>query len=248
MSGRFAASLGLARSIAIYYALPWRRRSLKRFYRDIVKPGDLVFDIGAHVGSRSKTLASLGARVVAIEPQPLFAAFIDRYLAKDLVALERVAVGASEGEILLHVSSRHPTVTSISTDFLAAAKSSKGFQDVSWDRTLMVPMVTLQTLIERYGVPVFCKIDVEGAEADILRGTDRPLPLVAFEYIPSMPRLTEAAIAALSARGTYRFNRVTGESHRFHHGAWIDIAELRQELNGLPGHAPSGDIYARLVS
>lgn len=246
MTANLAASLGLARSLAIYYGMPWRRSSLKRFYRSLIKPGDLVFDIGAHVGSRSRTLLQLGARVVAVEPQPLFADFLARHLEKDLVALERVAVGRESGEIDLYISSRHPTVTSISTAFVETAGRTAGFSSVEWDRTLRVPMVTLADLVQRHGRPDFCKIDVEGAEADILNGVGEPLPMVAFEYIPAIPQLTEAALAALESRGEYRFNRVVGESHRFVEPEWIGLRELVIKLKDLSPDAPSGDIYARL--
>ena len=74
LADRFLTSLGLARSLVVYYGQPWRRSALRRFYGSIVKPGDLVFDIGAHVGSRSSTLLSLGTNVVAVEPQPAVAA------------------------------------------------------------------------------------------------------------------------------------------------------------------------------
>ncbi|MCO5732479.1 FkbM family methyltransferase [Rhizobium sp. SSA_523] len=241
-----STQLGLLRSVVIYYGLPWRRRSLHRFYGALIEPGHLVFDIGAHVGSRSRTLAALGARVVAVEPQPVFADFLERHLAKRLLALERVAVGREMGEIDLHISTRHPTVTSISPEFLAAAKQSPGFSSVDWDSKVRVPMTTLESLVSRYGRPDFCKIDVEGVEADILRGMEAPLPLIAFEYIPSMMALTEAAIEVLEQKGRYRFNRVIGESHRFHAEEWVDALTLRRDLAGLPRDAPSGDIYARL--
>ncbi|WP_137128973.1 FkbM family methyltransferase [Rhizobium sp. FY34] len=248
MNGSLATSLGMARSLAIYYGMPWRRGSLKRFYRGLVKPGQLVFDIGAHVGSRSRTLLSLGARVVAIEPQPAFADFIEKHFSRELEGFERVAVGRESGEIELHISSRHPTVTSISTDFLAKAKSAEGFQSVTWDQTITVPMVTLDELIRRYGSPAFCKIDVEGAEADIIRGATQPIPLIAFEYLPPMPELTLQALDAVERLADYRYNRVVAEQHRFVHSQWLTAAELRHVLAGLPVSDPSGDIYARLSS
>jgi FkbM family methyltransferase len=244
----FATSLGMARSLVIYYGMPWRRSSLRRFYADLIKPGELVFDIGAHVGSRSRTLLSLGAKVVAIEPQPAFADFIEKHFAGQLHGFERVAVGREAGEITLHISSRHPTVTSISSDFLARAKTADGFKTVTWDEAISVPMVTLDDLIERYGYPAFCKIDVEGAEADILRGTRHAIPLIAFEYLPPMPEMTMQALEAVEALGDYRFNRVVAEQHAFVHGDWLTAKELRFVLQSLPSGSPSGDIYARLCS
>ena len=56
----------------MYNWKPFNVFKLKRFYGQFVKEGDLCFDIGAHNGNRTSTWLSLGARVVAIEPQPRF--------------------------------------------------------------------------------------------------------------------------------------------------------------------------------
>lgn len=65
--------LGLLRSLVTYWR-PGRQRGLRRMYRPLVQPGDLVFDVGAHLGDRAAAFAALGARVVALEPQPQVAA------------------------------------------------------------------------------------------------------------------------------------------------------------------------------
>ena len=86
--------LGLIRSLAIYYN-PVRQRQLGRFYRNLLSPGQLAFDIGAHVGSRTRAMRRAGARVVACEPQEPFAGFLQRSLPRDIV-LVRKAVGPTE--------------------------------------------------------------------------------------------------------------------------------------------------------
>jgi FkbM family methyltransferase len=246
IANRLSTSWGLARSLVVYYGQPWRRAALRKFYASIVEPGDLVFDIGAHVGSRSRTMIDLGARVVAVEPQPAFADFIESRFADSLAGFERVAVGRSAGEIDLLISSRHPTVTSISSRFVETVKQSKGFSQVVWDRKVTVPMVTLDHLISRYGMPAFCKIDVEGAEAEILHGLTKPIRMIAFEYIPAMPSVASSAIDRLMGLGGYRFNRVVGEQHRFVWDRWKTADELLVELSQMPADAPSGDVYARI--
>jgi FkbM family methyltransferase len=243
---RLSTSFGLARSLVVYYGQPWRRSALRRFYASVVRPGDLVFDIGAHVGSRSRTLIDLGARVVAVEPQPAFADFIESRFTGTLAGFERVAVGRKAGEIELLISSLHPTVTSISSSFVDTVKLSKGFSQVVWDRKVTVPMMTLDQLIAKYGMPAFCKIDVEGAEAEILHGLSKPIPRIAFEYIPAMPSVASNAIDRLMGLGGYRFNRVVGEQHRFVWDRWKTADELLVELSQMPADAPSGDVYARI--
>ena len=246
MRSDLATYWGLTRSLLIYYGQPWRRISLKRFYARLIKPGDLVFDIGAHAGSRSRTLISLGAKVVAAEPQPVFADFIRWSFAGEPLILLRKAVGKEQGMIDLHISSRHPTVTSISPSWISKVGRSDGFRDVTWDRVERVEMTTLDALIDEYGLPAFCKIDVEGAEADILAGLHHPLPLVAFEYVSATMEIAEEAIGHLQRLGIYRFNRVEGERHRFVHDDWVSADALLAELSTQAGRSLSGDIYARI--
>lgn len=246
-AARIDVAWGVARSLLTYYGQPWRRGQLKRFYSGLIARGDLVFDIGAHVGSRSKTLLALGAEVVAVEPQPVFADIIEKRLGARLKGFERIAVGAREGEVTLHISSRHPTVTTISDRFIDGVGPVAGFQNVVWDRQIRLPVTTLDRLIDTYGVPAFCKIDVEGAESDILRGLSQPIGLIAFEYIPALPDIGREAIERLKHLGTYGFNRVIGEKHCFVDVEWTDASTMLTRLTALSPESQSGDIYARLM-
>src|SRR5258708_9447722 len=46
------------------------RMQMRAFYAPFVRRGDLVFDVGAHFGKYAECFTSLGAAVVAIEPNP----------------------------------------------------------------------------------------------------------------------------------------------------------------------------------
>ena len=107
-----------------------------------------------------------------------------------------------------------------------------------------VEVHTLDMLIDRHGLPAFCKIDVEGAEADILAGLSRPIPVIAFEYVPSVRSVALEAIDRLALLGDYRFNRVVGEGDRWANAAWCDAASMRRQILDLADEAQSGDIYA----
>ncbi|MFM7343760.1 MAG: FkbM family methyltransferase [Tagaea sp.] len=238
----FAPYLGLARSIAIYWLVPGRRTKLDRFYARWVKPGGLAFDIGSHAGNRAASWRRLGAAVVAVEPQPLFADFLARLFLDDPnVALERIAVGAREGTLTLRISDRHPTVTSASSEFVSAAAVSPGYEKVTWDRALEIPMTTLDALIARHGRPDFVKIDVEGAEAEVLAGLSARVPALSFEYAWASKDTALACVARLDG---YRFNRSVGESLELASESWIDAGAMRGFLESLKPGDPSGDIYA----
>ena len=103
--------LGLTRSIAMYYGNLRKLRRMQRFYAQFIQPGDLCFDIGAHVGNRLLVWSRLGATVVGVEPQPLCMAFLRRcYGRSPHIILVEQAVGAAPSRQTLHISAAHPTL------------------------------------------------------------------------------------------------------------------------------------------
>jgi FkbM family methyltransferase len=239
-----SAWLGFFRSLVIYHS-PATLRAWRRFYQDFLSPGDLAFDVGAHVGTRARAMRAAGAKVVALEPQAPFAGFLRRTLPRDITLLE-VAAGPATAQADLAVSSRHPTVSSLRADFVAGAPRAAGFEHVRWDRTQRVQVVTLDALIERFGRPDYLKIDVEGFEIDVLRGLSTAVPLISVEYLPAFPHLTHAVIHRMLELGPYKFNPAVGETGRFLWSDWRDAAALIAWLDALPPDAQSGDVFARL--
>ncbi len=236
--------LGLARSLVIYNN-PLRTLPLRRFYRTLLSPGDLCFDVGAHVGTRARAMRAAGARVLALEPQEPFAGFLRRTLPRDITLIE-AAAGPQETMAEMAVSSLHPTVSSLHPDFAATAGATPGFAHVRWDRRQQVRVTTLDRLIADHGLPAYVKIDVEGFELDVLSGLSQPLPLLSVEYLPDLPDQTVRVIERLQTLGPYRFNPVQGEAGRFLWPDWRKPTDTIAWLRALPQGSRSGDLYARL--
>lgn len=241
-----AECYGFARSWIIYRGQFWRRNRVRRFYRRFVKPGSLCFDVGAHVGNRVSAWRALGARVVAIEPQPLFARYLRRWVADHQVEVLECALSRQSGTASLYTSSTNPTVSTMSVEWKKRVAQDPGFEQVSWDGESAVEVKTLDELIDVYGVPDFCKIDVEGAELAVLEGTKRPLPAISFEAMPAARDEALAVLELLAARGPYQFNWSPSETMEL---AWpepLDAAGAARFLRAFSGS--SGDIYAWLES
>jgi FkbM family methyltransferase len=235
---------GVLRSLGVYYA-PGRRARLDRLHARFAGRDDLVFDIGSHVGDRIASFRRLGARVVAVEPQPALIATLRLLYRRDRdVTLIPAAVGAAAGELELHLNLDNPTVSTASTAFIAAAGAAPGWEDQRWQARRRVPQTTLDALIAAHGEPRFVKIDVEGFEAEVLRGLSRPLAALSFEFTTIQRDVALAALARCEALGDYRYNAALGESARLLHAQWLDAQAIGAWLDALPQAANSGDIYA----
>ncbi|MFP4430091.1 MAG: FkbM family methyltransferase [Spirochaetaceae bacterium] len=241
--------LGLLRSLFIYYAVPLRHQRLKAIYRPFREAGELMFDVGAHVGNRSRAWIALGGTVVALEPQENCLRFLRRlYRGSHNMEIVPAAVGDSPGIVDLYVSSTHPTMTTTTESWIADLESSGMSRGVRWERRTTVPVTTLDRLIAQFGLPAFVKIDVEGAEQLVLAGLSEPIPAVSFEYLPTQTERALACVDRLERLGSYRFNYCVGERHRFVLPQWVAAESIVGLLRNLSPGSRSGDIYARLAT
>jgi FkbM family methyltransferase len=126
------------------------------------KPGDIVFDCGANVGITSYYFSKMvgpGGHVICFEPDQISLIYLHRNIARhhlENVTVVEAAVGGADGTA--HFFSEG-TVSS----GMARVLARKSAGDV-----IEVPVVSLATAFQQYGVPNLCKIDIEGAEIEAL--------------------------------------------------------------------------------
>jgi FkbM family methyltransferase len=241
------AFASLWRSLDVYYGDVERETAMDALYARFVRAGDLAFDIGSHVGDRIGAFRRLGARVVALEPQPLCARAIRAIYAGDNdVTLIESACGAQSGTLTLRINSANPTVSTASADFIRAADGAGGWEGQAWDAEIEVPCTTLDALVAQYGAPAFAKIDVEGFEDTVLAGLGRPLPVLSFEFTTIQRDVALHCLDRLASLGPYGFDVALGESQQLTFDRWVSKADMAAHIAALPHEANSGDVYCVL--
>lgn len=155
--------------------------------RALLPPPSLIVDVGAHRGQF--LLAALEAcpeaRVIVIEPQPSaqarLRAWLDHEADRARVTLRAVAIADWEGEALFHVANRDDN----SSLRLPTAAQTRLFPGTDTPDTIQVPVTRLDRLLAGQEMPpdALLKVDVQGSEAEVLRGAGDLLRRFRWVYV-----------------------------------------------------------------
>ncbi|HZT74708.1 MAG TPA: FkbM family methyltransferase [Terriglobales bacterium] len=219
------------------------RRNEKRFYRRLlgaVSREDLIFDVGANVGEKCAIFLRLGARVVAVEPDQASCAilkekFFKLRLRKPRLTIVCEAVGRTRGEAEMFLDRPGSAVNTLSEKWagtLLRDSSRAGGGPFAFERTVRVPVTTLAELVDRFGLPRYIKIDVEGHEFAVLSGLGRPVPLLSFEAnLPEFLGEAQDCIKLLTAEdGRAGFNYTADCGAGFALARWVGAGEMASRL------------------
>ncbi|WP_289042470.1 FkbM family methyltransferase [uncultured Aliiroseovarius sp.] len=138
----------------------------------MLRPTDVVLDCGANVGEVTVPLAQTGAHVHAFEPDPFaFAKLSDATRDFANVTLHNAAVGTTTGTINLMRAENfydNPRGASVKSTVISGGRKI----DETTDNSIQVPLISLPDVLRdlhaTHGQIAFVKMDIEGAELDIL--------------------------------------------------------------------------------
>lgn len=239
---KFRQAAGLIKSMLIYNVRPFYNHRLIKFYSHFIKQGNLCFDIGAHTGSRSNAWLKLGAKVVAVEPLPLCQNKLQKKFDGNInFTLVKNAIGKTGGKEILNVSLMNPATSTLSKEWINILSD---FQpSLKWEKAVEVEVITMDQLINRFGVPDFCKIDVEGYEEEVLAGLSISLPALSFEFFPTSTEKTINCINRIKDFGNYKYNWSFRETFIYNSYKFLSYNEIIEVVKMYNGRK-SGDIYA----
>jgi FkbM family methyltransferase len=212
-----------------------RFRDHKALYSRFVNPGDLAFDVGANIGDRVAMLLSLGATVVAFEPQPICARELWARGNGRLTVVQK-AVGKTEGNATLYFAKGGDAFASMKNIWASRVGSTSA---------MIVPVTTLDKAIDEFGTPAYCKIDVEGLEADVLKGLSKAIPTISIEYHchPEGIASVEECLTMMARLGAYKVNLIGEDNATFLLPKWLSIPDFLRAFPGcVVGHG-WGDLF-----
>jgi FkbM family methyltransferase len=212
------------------------------FFSDLLGPDRLCFDVGANIGEETEILLGAGARVVAFEPQPDCMRELKARCGhhRKLRAVQSV-LGAEPGEATMYIRERN-TKSSLYQDWEGEVQ-----------RSMRVPVATLDQAIGEFGLPYFCKIDVEGWEYEVLRGLAQPIPLLQLEYHfrEREIRTMLACMDYLADLGRISVNITPAQTLSFAFQEWLPpdafLELFPRDFRRREGYSAYGDIWIRTI-
>ncbi len=213
------------------------------FYSQFIQKGDLVFDIGAHKGHRTGIFLTLGAKVVAVEPQKDCYKYLQFKYGKK-IQLENCGIGAKQGTLEMFINNAS-SLSTFSKEWVEEAKAGR-FSETKWIYKKWIEIKTLDLLIEKYGIPKFCKIDVETYEYEVLKGLRSNIEFISFEFMlpESFDILKNCISHIIQLNPCAEFNYCLGDNIKLELDYWIGSDRMDDFLNEKIFNSSCwGDIY-----
>lgn len=225
-----------------------------QFYAQFVRHGTTCFDIGANIGNRTKIFLEIvgsKGKVVAVEPQDFCCKILQRSFSNQSnFFLEKKALGATSGDAEIFISNE-TTVSTMSEEWIKKARKSKRFgEETEWTKSEKITVSTLDSLLGKYGVPSFIKIDVEGYEREVISGLSKPIQTCfSLEFVPEFLASTFDCLNLLSSLGKIECNYSLNETMTLSLNTWVSPHEIKGILSSYKesnDNSLFGDVYVRL--
>ena len=170
----------------------------------------LVIDIGANVGNTVEEFLMNSEQVICFEPNPALVKHLNNRFFKRPVIVDGRGVSDNKGKQIFKISNEN-TISTFSEDWI---NNSRFTDSYNWERTVEVETITLDDIIDEYGIPDYIKIDIEGYEYEVLTSFSKLLPntVFAFEWAEEQKTKINLIINHLTNLGYNQFSHTEADS------------------------------------
>jgi len=190
----------------------------------------LYFDIGANIGNWS--LNNLNDnKIIAVEPiQSTFEILKSNCSSSPNIICLNYAVCDNNGnDITFYHAYEANTLSTLNLEWLTHTKSR--FYNTSY-KTITCPTITIDSLINTYGVPDLIKIDVEGGEYECIKSLTQKANILCFEWATELNDISFKCLDYLFSLGYSKFYVQFEDEHTFrpNENDYNDLDFLKKEI------------------
>lgn len=204
----------------------------------------MFFDIGANIGNWSLANANHSEKIIAIEASPeTFIKLTNNTCNHPKITCLNFAVCDSEEEYIEFYNCEANTLSTLNKDWLESEKSR--FHHMFRYNTITCKTITIDKLIEMYGVPELIKVDVEGGEFQCISSLTQKVNNICFEWASEINDITCKCIDYLHNIGYQEFSIQFEDDFMYRPTTYIDINSIKSILEKTTPKKEWGMIWAR---
>lgn len=185
----------------------------------------LLFDIGANRGDAVLVGLNKGYKVIALEPAPhIYKELVKNFIYNPNVVPLKFAVSDSNNQTIEFYEADEDGLSTINKEWLTSDTmpyKGKNF------RTIQATTITVDSLVDIYGIPDLIKIDVEGAEWSVFRGITKKYKTLTFEWTNVTIGEHQSQIEYLKNLGYTEIGPQFIEHHLQEPKEWFNINDQR---------------------
>lgn len=162
----------------------------------------MYFDIGSNIGKWSLENINLCDKIISIEASPITFNKLVNYCNHDRIILLNYAVCNNNGNDIKFYQADCDVLSTINKEWLT--NDTSRFYNHPY-KEIVCKTITIDKLIEKYGLPDLIKIDVEGGEYECVRSLSHKVNLLCFEWASETNNITLSCIDYLYTLGYTQF-------------------------------------------
>lgn len=162
----------------------------------------MYFDIGSNIGRWALENIKTCEKIISIEASPTTFVNLVNNCKNDKIILLNYAVCNNNCNDVTFYNANTDTLSTLNKEWLTS-KESRFFNQKF--NEIKVKSITIDKLIEIYGVPTLIKIDVEGAEYECITSLTQKVDTICFEWASELNNVSLKCIDYLSSLGFTKF-------------------------------------------
>jgi len=190
----------------------------------------MIFDIGANVGSWALANVNNCDKIIAVEASPITFQSLTNNCRNNKIVLLNYAVCNNNGNDITFYQANQHVLSTINKDWLT--KETSRFYNEPY-REVICKTITLDNLIEQYGLPDLIKLDVEGGEYECITSLTKKVNLLCFEWASEINDITFKCLDYLYSLGYTKFCMQMQDNYVFrpNDNDFYDISTIKTKLS-----------------